>query len=84
MNEKAGYICSYQESMSFASNERLIKKEASCNRHVSSCSGSSPVLIKSMRALPQINRIARLNLRIHYDLSLPCTLRGPYFRSFGW
>lgn len=40
-------------------------RKVSFNRHINSCSGSSPVLIKSMRALPQINRIARLNLRLH-------------------
>lgn len=58
MNEDC--TCNYQESMCFASNVRLIEKGVTFNRRISLCSGSSPELIKSMRALPYINGIARL------------------------
>lgn len=58
MNEDC--TCNYQESMCFASNVRLIEREVSFKRHISLCSGSSPELIKSMRALLYINGIARL------------------------
>lgn len=52
-----------KKSICFASNERLIEK-VSFNRHTGLCCGSSPVLIKFVKALPQIERMPNLSIHL--------------------
>lgn len=69
--------CSYQESMCFASNVRLVEIEVSFNRHLSLGSGSSPELIQSMRALLYVNGVARLK-----DIGVICLFHVFYGSVF--